>query len=143
MDYQAICAALEVPISSAFISQAPNTQLYFDNIIAIPPDPDKEYAMINIAFGNTTESAINSLLDRARGIIVIRIYTPKDIGGLRARQLSAIAKSVLSDLGKTRKTATGIFIRTQNIMGPSFSMNNESPHFFARIEAAWHATKSN
>lgn len=140
MDYQAICAALEVPIAAKFAALAPNAKLYFDNILAVPPDAPGEYVHVNIVFARTTESALDSSLNYARGVVVFRLYAQKDAGGLRARQLAGVAKSVLDDLACTKKTASGVFLRTQNVIGPSFSMNNESPHFMARIEAGWQAT---
>lgn len=140
MDYQAICASIEVPIYKAFSDLTPIVPVYFDNIIATDNDPPNEFAVVNITFGPTTESTIESSLDRARGAIISRIYVRKNAGGLRARQLSGVMTDVFRDLARTKKPGSGVFVRTSDISGPTFSMAESTPHFIAKIVATWHAT---
>lgn len=140
MNYQAICAALETPLNSAFAALSPPVSIYFDNLIAMPPDPPGEYVMVNITFGLTSETALEESLDRARGAIIIRIFARKGNGGRRARQLAETASCVLKDLGSTKKPATGTFVRVRDISGPMFYMDQEQPHFMARMSASWDAT---
>ena len=141
MDYQAICAAIEVPVYNAFTSLNPPINLYFDNITAVPPDPPGEYIRVNVSMGATTESTLQQSLDFVRGIIVFRFYTRKDTGPLRSRQLASVAKSVLDELSRSQKPDSGVFLRVQDVRGPTFPQNEELPHYFARMEASWHATQ--
>lgn len=143
MNFQSICAAIEIPIYKAFSDQSPETRLFFDNVIPVSPDPPSEYAVISISLGSTSEATLNGYIDRARGAIVMKIYTPKNEGGLRSRQLAAIARSSLSSMNSVNKADHGVTIRVHNIDGPSFSQGVQLPHFIARIEATWHATSIN
>lgn len=140
MNYQAICAALEVPLNNAFALLSPPVKIFFDNLIVMPPDPPGEYVMVNITFGLTTETALEGSLDRARGAIIVRIYTRKGNGARRARQLAETASCVLKDLGSTKKPASGVFVRVHDISGPNFYMDNDQPQFMARLSASWNAT---
>jgi hypothetical protein len=141
MNYQSICAALEIPFNNAFKALSPSVKIFFDNITPVSPDPPDEYIRINITFGLVTESTLDCSLDRARGAIIARIYTRKNAGGLRSRQLASVAKSVFDGLASTKKTTNGVFVRLQDMAGPTFSVNEKQPHFMARIEATWHATQ--
>lgn len=140
MNYQAICAAIETPFNNAFRGLNPAVKIYFDNVIAVPPDAPGEYVMVNITFGLTTRTSLTSSLDSARGAIVVRIFTAKNAGGLRSRQLSGVAKCVLDSLANTKKTSSGIFLRARDVSGPAFSMDNAEPHFMARLGATWEAS---
>lgn len=141
MNYQAICAALETPLNSAFASLSPPVKIFFDNLIITPPDPPGEYVMVNLTFGLTSETALGEVLDHARGAIIVRIFTRKGNGGRRARQLAETALSALKPLGSTKKPAAGVFVRVRNFSGPDFYMDEEQPHFMARLTASWDATK--
>lgn len=140
MNYQAICAALETPLNTAFGALTPPVKIFFDNLIAIPPDPPGEYAMVNITFGLTSESTLTKSLDRARGAIIVRIFTEKNRGGRRARQLSETVAQVFQALGDTKRSANGIFVRVHSVSGPTFYMSEEQPHFAVRLSASWDAT---
>jgi hypothetical protein len=140
MNHQKICAAIEKPFNTAFKALTPPVKIYFDNVVAMPPDAPGEYVMVNITFGMTSEDGLECLLDRARGAIIVRIFAPKNAGGLRARQLATTARTVLLNMAKTKKTVSGVFLRTRDISGPTFFSDNEQPHFMARIEASWQAS---
>jgi len=140
MNYQAICAALESPLNNAFIALTPPVKVFFDNLIVMPPDPPGEYVMVNITFGLTSESTLANSLDRARGAIIVRIFTEKGRGGRRARQLAGVASQVFTDLGATQRPASGTFVRVKDVSGPNFYMDEAQPHFMARLAASWDAT---
>jgi hypothetical protein len=140
MNYQAICAALEAPLNNAFIALTPPVKVFFDNLIVVPPDPPGEYVRVNITFGLTSESTLTNSLDRARGAIIVRIFTEKGRGGRRARQLAGVASQVFNTLGATKRPATGTFVRVRDVSGPSFYMDETEPHFMARLAASWDAT---
>lgn len=140
MNYQAICAAIEVPVNAAVSQIQPAIKIYFDNIIAIPPDATGEYVMVKIMFGLVTESTLSEMLNRARGSLIIRIFTQKNAGARRARKISEAIVSALCQLGESQKNASGVFLRVRDIAGPAFFMDQEQPHFMAQIEASWDAT---
>lgn len=140
MNYQAICAALETPLNNAFAALSPPVKIFFDNLIVTPPDPPGEYVMVNITFGLTSETALEQSLDRARGAIIIRIFVRKGNGARRARQLAETASCALRALGATKKPASGVFVRVHDFSGPAFYMDEEQPHFMARLTASWDAT---
>jgi hypothetical protein len=140
MNHQKICAAIEKPFNTAFKGLTPPVKIYFDNVVAMPPDAPGEYVMVNITFGMTSEDTLDCLLDRARGAIIVRIFAKKNAGGKRARELATTARTVLKNLAKTKKGISGIFLRTRDVEGPTFFSDNAQPHFMARVEASWQAS---
>lgn len=142
MNYQAICAAIETPLNTAFAALTPPVKIYFDNIQVVPPDPPSEYVRVNITFGITTESTLAQSMERARGAVVVRIYTRMNTGGLRARQLAAVVSNVFSALGSTKKTSTGLFLRVSDVTGPTRLTSDDSPNYGVRMEASWQARES-
>jgi hypothetical protein len=140
MNFQSIAAALEVPINTALAGATPPVKIFFDNVVPVAPDAPKEYVKVNISFGSISESTLECTLQRARGAIVIRIYTMKDAGALRARQLSSLIQSVFNQINAVKKGATGISMRIQDIEGPLFYQGEKEPQFMARIEASWQAS---
>lgn len=140
MNHQAICAAIEVPLNNAFKGLTPPVKIFFDNLTIVPPDPPTEYVTVSIAFGLTSESTLTNSLDRARGAVIVRIFTEKNRGGKRARYLSGVASDILNSLGSSQKAAFGVFLRVRDISGPAFYSNEVEPHFMARIAASWDAT---
>lgn len=140
MNYQAIRAAVENPLLSAFSALVPAVPVYFDNITAVPPNTTTEYVRINVTFGITNEATLTSSVDNARGAVVIRVFTEKGRGPARNQTLLNTAAAVLETLNDTAKTATGVYFRVSNINGPTFSSTEDSPHFVGRIEAGYVAT---
>ncbi len=140
MNYQAIRAAIENPLLSAFSALVPAVPVYFDNITAVPPNTTTEYVRVNVTFGITNEATLTSSVDNARGAVVIRVFTEKGRGPARNQTLLNTATAVLETLNDTAKTATGVYFRVSNINGPTFSSTEDSPHFVGRIEAGYVAT---
>lgn len=140
MNFQSIAAALETPINTALANATPPVKVFFDNIVPVAPDAPMEYVKVNISFGRISESTLDSTLQRARGAIIVRIYTMKDTGALRARQLSSLIQSVFCQINSVEKGATGIFLRISDIDGPMFYQGQQEPQFMARIEASWQAS---
>lgn len=140
MNYQAIRAAVENPLLTAFSSLVPAVPVYFDNITAVPPNTTTEFVRINVTFGVTNEPTLTSSVDNARGAIIIRIFTEKGRGPARNQTLLTTAVNVLETLNNTGKQATGVFFRIGEINGPSFSATEESPHFVGRIDTSYVAT---
>ena len=140
MDYQAIRAAVENPLLTAFNALSPAVPVYFDNITAAPPNTTTEYVRVNITFGITNEPTLTSSVDFARGAIVIRVFTEKGKGPARNQTLLTTAVDVLETLNETAKTGSGVFFRVTQIDGPTFSSENSTPHFISRIETGYRAT---
>ena len=140
MNYQAIRAAVENPILTAFTNLSPSVPVFFDNITAAPLGSVTEYVLVNIIFGTTNETTLSSSVDNARGAIVIRVYSEKGKGPARSQTLITTAVGVLETLNDTAKTNSGVFFRTGNIEGPTFSTTEDPPLFEGRIDTSYIAT---
>ena len=140
MNYQAIRAAVENPILTAFTNLSPSVPVFFDNITAAPLGSVTEYVLVNIIFGITNETTLNSSVDNARGAIVIRVYSEKGKGPARSQTLVTTAVGVLETLNDTAKTNSGVFFRTGDIDGPTFSTTEDPPLFEGRIDTSYIAT---
>ena len=140
MNYQAIRAAVENPILTAFTNLSPAVPVFFDNITAAPLGSVTEYVLVNIIFGITNETTLNSSVDNARGAIVIRVYSEKGKGPARSQTLITTAVGVLETLNDTAKTNSGVFFRTGDIEGPTFSTTEDPPLFEGRIDTSYIAT---
>ena len=140
MNYQAIRAAVENPLLTAFGALVPAVPVYFDNITAVPPNTTTEYVRVNVTFGITNEPTLTSSVDNARGAIVIRIFTEKGRGPSRNQTLLTTAVGVLETLNNAAKTTSGVFFRVGEINGPTFSATEEAPHFVGRIDTSYVAT---
>ena len=140
MNYQAIRAAIENPLLTAFNNLTPSVPVYFDNITAVPPNTTTEYVRVNITFGITNEPTLTTSVDFARGAIVIRVFTEKGRGPARNQTLVSTAVDVLETINETAKTDSGVFFRVGEIDGPSFTSDETSPHFMGRIDTGYRAT---
>ena len=137
MNYQAIRAAVENPILTAFTNLSPAVPVFFDNITAAPLGSVTEYVLVNIIFGITNETTLNSSVDNAKGSIVIRVYSEKGKGPARSQTLITTAVGVLETLNDTAKTNSGVFFRTGDIDGPTFSTTEDPPLFEGRIDNSY------
>jgi hypothetical protein len=140
MNYQAIRAAVENPLLTAFGALVPAVPVYFDNITAVPANTTTEYVRVNITFGLTNDPTLTSSVDNARGAIVIRIFTEKGKGPARNQTLLTTAVNVLEMLNDTAKFSTGVFFRVGSLNGPTFSSTEDAPLFMGRIETSFTAT---
>ena len=140
MNYQAIRAAIENPLLTAFTNLSPTVQVFFDNITAAPVSSVTEYVTVNLTFGITNEVTLSSSVDNAKGSIVIRVYSEKGKGPARSQTLITTAVGVLETLNDTAKTNSGVFFRTGDIDGPTFSTTENPPLFEGRIDTSYFAT---
>jgi hypothetical protein len=140
MNYQAIRAAVENPLLTAFNNLSPSVPVFFDNITAAPKNTTTEYVRVNVTFGVTNEATLTGSVDNARGAVVIRVFTEKGQGPARNQTLITTAVNVLETLNETAKTGTGVFFRVGDIDGPSFSSDDSSPHFVGQIDTSYRAT---
>ena len=140
MNYQAIRAAVENPILTAFTNLSPSVPVFFDNITAAPLSSVTEYVRINVTFGDTNEPTLTSSIDTARGAIIIAVFTEKGKGPARNQSLVTTAVNVLETLNNTAKTNSGVFLRIGTISGPDFSTTETPPLFEGRIDTSYIAT---
>lgn len=140
MDYQAIRAAVEQPLLTAFNDLSPSVPVFFDNITAAPKNITTEYVRVNLTFGITNEPTLTGSVDFARGALVVQVFTEKGRGPARNQTLLNTAVGVLETLNKTAKTDSGVFFRLGELKGPAFSATETSPHFIGRIDAGYKAT---
>ena len=140
MNYQSIRGAIENPLLTAFTNLSPAVPVFFDNITAAPLSSVTEYVRVNITFGITNEVTLNSSVDNAKGSIVIRVYSEKGKGPARSQTLITTAVGVLETLNDTAKTNSGVFFRTGNLEGPTFSTTEDPPLFEGRIDTSYFAT---
>ena len=139
MRYQAIRAAIEGPIQTAFGALSPAVPVFFDGITAAPANATTEYVRVNVSFGLTTEVTLTSNLDFARGSIVIRVYSEKGKGPVRNQTLLDTAVTTLTSLSASTRDDSGIYLRPGAINGPTFSADEASPHFVGRIDTSFTA----
>ena len=151
MNYQAVRAVFEAPLLSAYNNLTPAVPVYFDNVMNDDADSAEEFVHVNIQFGLTTELALTTNPDNIRGVIVVRTYTPKDRGPARNQTLVDVATTVIQTINATAKPASGVYVRTGSIDGPSFSPSFAgttpdqqsrrafTPFFISRIEAGFQA----
>ena len=139
MRYQAIRAAIEGPIQTAFGALSPAVPVFFDGITAAPANATTAYVRVTVSFGLTTEQTLESNLDRIRGSIVIRVYTEKGKGPARNQTLVDTAVSTLLSLSASTRAATGVYLRPGVIDGPVFSTTETSPHLVGRISTGFTA----
>lgn len=151
MNYQAVRAVFETPLLTAYNNLTPAVPVYFDNVMNDGADSAEEFVHVNIQFGLTTELTLSDNPDRIRGVIVIRTYTPKGRGPARNQTLINVATTALQTINSTAKPASGVYVRTGSIDGPSFSPDFGgttpdqqsrrafTPFFISRIEAGFQA----
>jgi hypothetical protein len=147
MNYQAIRAVIEAPLLTVYNSLVPAVPVYFDNIYNETEDSSSEFISVNIQFGVTTEPTLTSSLERAQGIVVVRVYTEKGKGPARNQNLASTAFNVLQNINATPKPATGVYVRTGEITGPTFGMGTPdqqsrrafTPFFLSRLETSFQA----
>lgn len=139
MNYQAIRAAVENPLLSAFSALTPAVPVFFDNITAAPANSTTEHVKVNVTFGLTTDTTLTTNLDNARGAIVIRVFSEKGRGPARNQTLVNTAVTALETLNNTAKAASGVYFRIGQITGPTFSATEDSPLFVGRIETSYTA----
>lgn len=151
MNYQAVRAVFEAPLLTAYNNLTPAVPVYFDNVMNDGADSAEEFVHVNIQFGLTTELTLSDNPDRIRGVLVIRTYTPKGRGPARNQTLINVATTALQTINSTAKPASGVYVRTGSIDGPSFSPDFGgttpdqqsrrafTPFFISRIEAGFQA----
>jgi len=147
MNYQSVRTAIETPFQTDYGALSPAIPIFFDNFYNVLADSVDEFVHVNIQFGLTTETALTSSHNHVRGIIIVRVCTEKNKGPARNQTLATTAFTTLSTLDNTAKATSGVYVRTGQIDGPSFTSvegGQESrkglyPFFVSRIETNFQA----
>ena len=147
MNYQSVRTAIETPFQTDYGALSPAIPIFFDNFYNVLSDSVDEFVHVNIQFGLTTETALTSSHNHVRGIIIVRVCTEKNKGPARNQTLATTAFTTLSTLDNTAKATSGVYVRTGQIDGPSFTTvegGQESrkglyPFFMSRIETNFQA----
>tara|TARA_Y100000004_G_C8875236_1_gene395094 strand:- start:21 stop:452 length:432 start_codon:yes stop_codon:yes gene_type:complete len=137
MRYQAVRAAIESPLQTAFAALSPAVPVFFDNITAAPANSTTEYVKVAVEFGLTTEQTLQSNLDRIRGNVVIRVYTEKGKGPARSQTLVNTAVTTLLGLSASTRADSGVYLRPSAINGPTFSTTEASPHLMGQVDTGF------
>ena len=147
MNYQSVRTAIETPFQTDYGALSPAIPIFFDNLYNVLSDSVDEFVHVNIQFGLRTETALTSSHNHVRGIIIVRVCTEKNKGPARNQTLATTAFTTLSTLDNTAKATSGVYVRTGQIDGPSFTSvegGQESrkglyPFFVSRIETNFQA----
>jgi len=147
MNYQSVRTAIETPFQTDYGALSPAIPIFFDNFYNVLADSVDEFVHVNIQFGLTTETALTSSHNHVRGIIIVRVCTEKNKGPARNQTLATTAFTTLNTLDNTAKSTSGVYLRTGQIDGPSFTSvegGQESrkglyPFFMSRIETNFQA----
>ena len=147
MNYQSVRTAIETPFQTNYGALSPAIPIFFDNFYNVLADSVDEFVHVNIQFGLTTETALTSSHNHVRGIIIVRVCTEKNKGPARNQTLATTAFTTLNTLDNTAKSTSGVYLRTGQIDGPSFTSvegGQESrkglyPFFMSRIETNFQA----
>ncbi len=86
-----------------------------------------EFAVLSLAFGETTEVALAGQLQNVRGVLVVELYTRKGEGPGRSQEVLASIMRALNAL------ESGSVARITGMEGPSFSALTDRPHFQGRL----------
>jgi phosphoribosyl-AMP cyclohydrolase len=142
MDYQAIRAAVEQPLLTAFNDLSPSVPVFFDNITAAPKNITTEYVRVNLTFGITNEPTLTGSVDFARGALVIQVFTEKGQGPARNQTLLTTAVDVLETLNATAKTDSGVFFsaRRKPILWYANGRHRSVRHLRCPVlQTSWHS----
>jgi hypothetical protein len=114
---------------------------YFDNMI-VKPDDERNHMIVNVTFGEGTEYTLDGLLERARGALIVRVFTKKNSGAGTARIIGSAVKGMLMEMSCVKKRTSGLFLRIREISGPESFPNVHQSYYMTRISAGWEASQA-
>lgn len=138
MNYQAIRSYFETPILTAYAALTPRLPVFVDNQEYDANTGLTEFALLRISFGLTTESALTSHLDWARGSLVLEIYNAKGIGPSRGQTLITTGINALTAL-TDGEAVSGVRGTIGPITGPAFFALDGRPHYLTRMSTGFTA----
>jgi hypothetical protein len=131
MTLQAVRKVLEDAVKAGAGAVTPAVPVYVDNQQYTDNDATKEFVLVRVNFGTTTEPTFCENVESLRGSLVVEIFTPKGKGPGRGQTLATEIAKQLNGLRYHR--ATGAKARMLEINGPSFSALDGRPHYMTRL----------
>lgn len=131
MTLQACRKVLEDAVKAGAGAVTPAVPVYVDNQEYTDNDATKEFVLVRVNFGTTTEPTFCANVESLRGSLVVEVFTPKGKGPGRGQ---TIATEIAKKLNSLRyHSATGAKARMLEINGPSFSALDGRPHYMTRL----------
>jgi hypothetical protein len=131
MTLQAVRKVLEDAVKAGAGAVTPAVPVYVDNQEYTDNDATKEFVLVRVNFGTTTEPTFCENVEHLRGSLVVEVFTPKGKGPGRGQ---TIATEIAKKLNALRyHAATGAKARMLEINGPSFTALDGRPHFMTRL----------
>jgi hypothetical protein len=128
---QAIRKVLEDAVKAGAGAVTPVVPVYVDNQEYTDNDATKEFVLVRVNFGTTSEPTLCDNIENLRGSLVVEIYTPKGKGPGRGQ---LIATEIAKKLNKLNyRTTANAKARMLGINGPSFSALDGRPHYLTRL----------
>jgi Bacteriophage related domain of unknown function len=128
---QAVRKVLEDAVKAGAGAVTPAVPVYVDNQQYTDNDATKEFVLVRVNFGTTTEPTFCENVESLRGSLVVEIFTPKGKGPGRGQTLATEIAKQLN--GLRYHAATGAKARMLEINGPSFSALDGRPHYMTRL----------
>ena len=131
MTLQAVRKVLEDAVKAGAGAVTPAVPVYVDNQEYTDSDATKEFVLVRVNFGTTTEPTLCENVESLRGSLVVEVFTAKGRGAGRGQ---TIASEIAKKLNALRyHQATGAKARMLEINGPSFSALEGRPHYMTRL----------
>jgi len=135
---QACRKVLEDAVKAGAGAVTPAVPVYVDNQSYTGDDATKEFVLVRVNFGTTTEPTFCENVEALRGALVVEVFTPKGKGPGRGQ---TIATEIARQLNGLRyRSATGAKARMLTIGGPSFAALDGRPHFMTRLSGPFLAS---
>jgi hypothetical protein len=131
---QACRKVLEDAVKAGAGAVTPAVPVYVDNQEYTDNDAIKEFVLVRVNFGTTTEPTFCENVESLRGSLVVEVFTPKGKGPGRGQ---TIATEIARQLNGLRyHSATGAKARMLEINGPSFTALDGRPHYMTRLSGS-------
>ena len=134
MTLQAVRKVIEDAVAAGLAPVTPPIPIYVDNQSYTDNDATKEFVLVRVNFGATTEATFCENYERLRGVVVVEIFTAKGKGPGRGQ---LIASGIAKQLNALRyHAATGAKARVLELNGPSFTALDARPHYLTRLSGS-------
>lgn len=131
MTLQAVRKVLEDAVKAGAGAVTPAVPVYVDNQAYTDNDAAKEFVLVRVNFGTTTEPTFCENVEHLRGSLVVEVFTPKGKGPGRGQTVATEIARQLN--GLKYHSAAGPKARMLEINGPSFTAMDGRPHFMTRL----------
>jgi hypothetical protein len=131
MTLQACRKVLEDAVKAGAGAVTPAVPVYVDNQEYTDNDATKEFVLVRVHFGTTSEPTLCENIENLRGSLVVEIFTPKGKGPGRGQTIATEIAKTLNKL--TYRTTARARARVLGINGPSFTALDGRPHYMTRL----------